>query len=107
MTLTRTRTKQGGFFVTSLGRRLTTNEMPRLPGIRPETLARRGCADDVPINEIKSGIGNAMTASVLERILPRVAWATGRLRELPADKWEDVGFIKRGGRFAATLHKAR
>lgn len=98
MTLTRTRTQSGGYYVTSLDRRLTTAEMLKLQGVVPENI---GDTRGIPTREINASIGNAMSACVLERILPRVAWVIGHLPGVqpPRDEWSDPNFVAKGGRF--------
>ena len=52
------------------------------------------------INIFNGAIGNAMSANVLERLLPSVAYACGLLEKRIADSWSDPDFVKSGGRFS-------
>lgn len=75
-----------GFYCTTLGRRLCVAETLRLQGFRPETV--RWELAGVARTNIGKACGNAMSCSVLERLLPRVLYAGGLIKELPEDSWE-------------------
>ena len=98
MTLTRTRAKSGGFYLTSHSRRLTTSEMLKLQGIHPRLV---GDLTKIPTGEANASIGNAMSANILERLLPRIAYATGLIKEPHKDSWLEPDFISKCGRFSA------
>ena len=94
--ITRSRAAQGGFYITSRKRRLSTAEMLKLQGIRPENMRKyRGMSPGV----LNAAVGNAMSACVLERLLPRIAYAIGCIPERMPDEWCHPGFIAAGGRF--------
>ena len=95
--ITRTRAATAGFYITSRKRRLSTAEMLKLQGIRPENMRKyRGMSPGV----LNAAVGNAMSACVLERLLPRIAYAIGCIPERMPDEWCHPGFIAAGGRFA-------
>ena len=102
MTLTRARSKAGGWYVTSLGRRMDTEEMLKLQGLVPNVMR---WTKDPELQKIcckthfNAAIGNAMSGNVLERLLPKVAHATGVIKRCPKDDWESDGFVDRGARF--------
>ena len=94
--ITRTRAASAGFYITSRKRRLSTAEMLKLQGIRPENMRKyRGMSQGV----LNAAVGNAMSACVLERLLPRIAYAIGCIPERMPDEWCHPGFIAAGGRF--------
>ena len=94
--ITRSRAASAGFYITSRKRRLSTAEMLKLQGIRPENMREyRGMAPGV----LNAAVGNAMSACVLERLLPRIAYAIGCIPERMPDEWCHPGFIAAGGRF--------
>ena len=94
--ITRTRAASAGFYITSRKRRLSTAEMLKLQGIRPENMRKyRGMSPGV----LNAAVGNAMSACVLERLLPRIAYAIGCIPERMPDEWCHPGFIAAGGRF--------
>ena len=96
MTLTKTRSKAGGWYVSTHGRRLTTEEMLKLQGMRPD-LVGMDCVGRASLN---AAVGNAMSANVLERIFGRVLYACGVFKSKVTDKWRDCSFINNGGHFA-------
>ena len=70
--------------------------MLKLQGIRPENMRKyRGMSPGV----LNAAVGNAMSACVLERLLPRIAYAIGCIPERMPDEWCHPGFIAAGGRF--------
>ena len=70
--------------------------MLKLQGIRPEHMRKyRGMSPGV----LNAAVGNAMSACVLERLLPRIAYAIGCIPERMPDEWCHPGFIAAGGRF--------
>ena len=77
-TLTRARTKSGGWFITCRARRTTTKEMLMLQGIDPAVV---GDFEKMPRTHFNTAIGNGMSANVLERLLPKIAYAAGILRK--------------------------
>ena len=94
--ITRSRAASAGFYITSRKRRLSTAEMLKLQGIRPENMRKyRGMSPGV----LNAAVGNAMSACVLERLLPRIAYAIGCIPERMPDEWCHPGFIAAGGRF--------
>ena len=76
--------------VASLGRRLCVAEMLSLQGFRPETVSWQ--AAQVARTNVGRACGNAMTCSVLERLLPRVLFAAGLIEQRPGDKWERASY---------------
>ena len=95
MTLTHSRGRCGGWFLSSHNRRTCTEELMKFQGMVPENV---GKYKDLPKTEINAAVGNAMSANVLERLLPAVLFASGLSQEVP-DKWLDPAFIKNGGHF--------
>ena len=95
--ITRTRSRSGGWYLTSHQRRTCTEERVKLQGMVPENV---GPYESFPRRDIDAAIGNAMSANVLERLLPAVAYASGVLSNKPCDAWLREDFIKKGGRFA-------
>jgi hypothetical protein len=47
---------------------------------------------DSAILEYTALLGNAMTCSILERLLPRVMFSSQLIAELPEDKWLNPEF---------------
>ena len=72
-TITRSRGGNGGFWVTSLGRRLSSTELLRLQGVQPEWLHWRG----IPLRSVGEMAGNAMTVPVLAAVLREALKCTG------------------------------
>ena len=94
--ITRSRAASAGFYITSRKRRLCTAEMLKLQGIRPENVRTYR---KMPPTVLNAAVGNAMSACVLERLLPRIAYAIGCIPERMPDEWCRPGFIAAGGRF--------
>ena len=81
---------------TARKRRHSTAEMRKLQGIRPENVCTyRKMSPAV----LTAAGGNAMSACVLERLLPRIAYAIGCIPERMPDEWCHPGFIAAAGRF--------
>ena len=93
--ITRARAASAGFYITSRKRRISTAEMLKLQGIRPENMRGHGLSYGV----LNAAVGNAMSACILERLLPRIAYAIGCIPERMPDEWCHPGFIAAGGRF--------
>ena len=70
--------------------------MLKLQGIRPENMRKY---QGMSSRALKAAVGNAMSACVLERLLPRIAYAIGCIPERMPDEWCHPGFIAAGGRF--------
>ncbi len=85
--LTHSRCQVGGFSISTHNRKCTIDEMFRLQGINPKSIPWQDLA--ISRSTIGGAIGNAMSVTVLERSLPRDAYAAGLLQSLPPDKWED------------------
>ena len=85
--ITRARGGSGGPFISKLNRRTTTSELMRLQGFHPSEIPweKHGLSR----NAVGMALGNAMSANVLQRILPRALWSAGLLSERPVDRWED------------------
>ena len=66
--LTASRAREGGFWVTNLGRFLTLSEMFRLQGINPAGLQ----LDGIPRGRVGDMIGNAFTQTIFERLFIEV-----------------------------------
>ena len=64
--LTRRRAYDGGFWITTHGRRLGTDDMLRLQHMDPQRLKR---PSDVPIKLFNAMIGNAMSVNVVEAVI--------------------------------------
>jgi len=71
--LTATRAKQGGFWLSSLERFLTTSEMLRLQGIDPNHMQ----TGEIALGGLAHMIGNAFTQTVFERLLLEALPAAG------------------------------
>jgi len=95
--ITRTRAKSGGWYLSTHNRRTCTEELMKLQGMKPESV---GEYTKYPRTEINAAVGNAMSVNVLERLLPRVAFASGAMAGEIPDKWLDKAFVMKGGRFA-------
>ena len=95
--MTRARSTTGGWYLLPHGRKMTTNEMLKVQGIVPGVASPDEY--DIPERAFNAAIGNGMSVNVLERLLPRVAWAAGLLKRKVKDKWADPEFIIAGGRF--------
>ena len=84
--LTAARAGQGGHWVTSRGRRLTSREMQALMGIVPDKLN----TSMVKVGRFHRMLGNAMAVNVLERIFVRLLPAAGivcRDAFVDLDRW--------------------
>ena len=64
--LTKQRAYQGGYWITTHGRRLGTETMLRLQHMSPQRLQ---CPPDVPMNRFDAMIGNAMSVNVVEALV--------------------------------------
>ena len=73
MSLTRARTQSGGWWVSTHRRRLTTSEMLKLQGMRPDLVGMNRLAPNI----LKPAIGNAMSANVIEMIVCRLLYTCG------------------------------
>ena len=89
--ITKARGSNGGHYVSTHNRKMSIDELFRFQGIRP---------DDVPWKEsqisatnIGGAIGNAMSANVLMRLVPRVLLVVGIIPAMPLDKFEDPAYI--------------
>eukprot|EP00419_Tripos_fusus_P027165 CAMPEP_0172717574 /NCGR_PEP_ID=MMETSP1074-20121228/71810_1 /TAXON_ID=2916 /ORGANISM="Ceratium fusus, Strain PA161109" /LENGTH=318 /DNA_ID=CAMNT_0013542541 /DNA_START=88 /DNA_END=1041 /DNA_ORIENTATION=+ len=72
-----------GHWVTSRGRRMTTDEMMRLQGMRPEKFKKA-----VSKRQLGIQIGNAMSVNVLERLFVRALPASGLVgHNTLRDRW--------------------
>ena len=80
-----------GMWVSCLDRRLCVSEMLRLQGLSPDLVQWEKAK--VSRSKMGGACGNAMSCNVLERLLPRVAWAAGLISELPFDNWEREGYF--------------
>ena len=98
MTLTATRCKMGGWYVSTLKRRLDMEEMLRFQGWSKHFMGDMGALAD---GQILHAVGNAMSCNVLERLLPRLAYVTGVVKEKPLDAWKSKSFVLKGARFAS------
>ena len=74
--LTRSRAATGGFWITTAGGLLTTQEMLRLQGL-PEHLVDTAAAAGVSDRQLRQMIGNAMSVNVLVLILSKLLIAMG------------------------------
>ena len=82
--LTATRASNGGHWVTSRGRRLTTPEMQAIMGIQPARLHQAGTSD----RRFHRMLGNAIAVNVLERIFVQLLPAMGLVhRSALNDRW--------------------
>ena len=84
-TITRSRGYTGGYLLLRKGwRRFTTlDELAKLQGTRLDRLDLTGVSNP----QLGGMIGNAMSRNVLDRLIPRILYASGSIRTLPRDKW--------------------
>ena len=94
-TLTRTRGYSGGPYLTNRCRRLSLQELMKLQGFPPRVMKR----GKLTAKKMQAALGNAMTCSILERLIPRALWASGLIQNPMFDKWSDEAFIKKGAHF--------
>jgi site-specific DNA-cytosine methylase len=71
--ITATRGANGGHYLTSKNRRMTTNEMLRLQGMRPKLVDKSILSS----RQLGEAIGNAMTQTVLQKIFLRLLPSVG------------------------------
>ena len=76
---------------------MDTEEMLRFQGIDIRSLS--GHEKGIRCKEFNAAIGYAMSANILERLLPRVAFASGCLSTRPEDPWRSTRFVNEGARF--------
>ena len=72
-TLTRTRSQSGGFWMTWLGRKMTTNEILRLQGIHPHSIP----CGLVSERQVRGAAGNSIPVPLLARVLQGVLPSVG------------------------------
>ena len=91
-TLTRSRGQDAGFYISTRRRKASLDEMMRFQGFRPHTVPWR----DAKLTRCDVGraLGNAMSCTVLERLLPRVLVAGGFLKTW-TDPYEEPKAAKR------------
>ena len=71
-TLTRTRCPGGGYFMTSWGRFMTTEEMIKLFGFKPSCIKRSACTE----REFRQMLGNSMSVPMIASLIRMVLVAT-------------------------------
>ena len=71
--VTRSRSGDGGFYVTNRERRLNVNELVRLQAYDP----KRVVEGSISTRQLKLAVGNSMTASVIKHILLRALPSAG------------------------------
>eukprot|EP00959_Pyramimonas_sp_CCMP1952_P232109 4850482-Pyramimonas_sp.AAC.1 len=59
---------------------MDTAEMPMFQGMKPEDVPWEGAG--ISKTQINAAIGNSMSVNVLQRLLPRVAYAAGLVSKL-------------------------
>ena len=74
-TLTKTRCGSGGFWITSRGRKTTTEEILRFQGMQVHTFPK-GIVSD---RQLRQAAGNSIPIPLLARVLQAVLQSTGRL----------------------------
>ena len=83
--LTRARAYNGGFWITTHGRRLGTEAMLRLQHMSPQRLQ---CPPGVPIKQFDAMIGNAMSVNVVEAVVAMLRRSCPDLfGPPPHDRW--------------------
>ena len=83
--LTRRRAYDGGFWITTHGRRLGTDDMLRLQHMDPQRLKR---PSDVPQKQFNAMIGNAMSVNVVEAVIAMLSRSCPSLFAHPLlDRW--------------------
>ena len=90
-TLTRARGIAGGPYLTNRGRRLSLEELVKLQGCPPQIPFDH--EERLKPRHFQAALGNAMTCSILERLIPRVLRASG-LPCAARDMWVDMSLIK-------------
>ena len=84
--ITRTRGKAGGFLLLKHGTKRWTS-LQDLAKLQGSELAPPLDVSCVNAKQLGGMIGNAMSRNVLDRIIPRLLFAIGRLNARPVDKW--------------------
>jgi len=85
--LTRSRGSTGGFFISNRGRRLSIKEQLRLQAFDPNRIK----LDSITERQLAQAAGNAMTVSVIERILLRALPAANLVPETDLrQRWENL-----------------
>ena len=77
--ITRSRGNSGGYYIMSLGRRTSVTEMGRLQGFSDDTLAV--LSKKLGRSALGAALGNAMSMNVLDRLLPRVCFSAGFIKD--------------------------
>ena len=94
--ITAARGKSQGFYIPSLRRRMTVDDMARLQGMQPGRVDWVGAG--IGKGTYGHMIGNSMSVNVLERLLPKVLHAAGLLNRRPPDPWglhyADASWVK-------------
>ena len=87
--LTRARAGSGGFFLANYGRMMTLQEIGALQGWPSDWILKMLDAHNAPV-ALGHALGDGMSLSVLQRILPRALWCAGMLPRLPKDPWMSI-----------------
>ena len=101
-TLTRTRSRSGGFWLSTHERRMTQDEMMKIQGL---TLHSFGDYFELGITRaaVNTAIGNAMSCNIIERLCCKALCTVALVEEPMADRWEDPEFAKKGAYFARSM----
>ena len=81
--LTKSRAAYGGFYLWSRKRLFSLVELGRMQGTE---LRRLDCSMFTP-RSLGAALGNAMTRSVLDRVIPRLLFAAKVIHTMPEDRW--------------------
>ena len=74
-TLSRTRAASGGFWLSTLGRKMSVNELARANGMLPQET--EGCLEHVSATELSKMIGNSVPVPMIGEILQEAMFAAG------------------------------
>ena len=94
--LTASRAASGGHFMSTHNRLMDTEEIMRLQGFIPDDIKR----SHIKRSGMNFALGNAISCNVLERLLPKVLWASGIVDKVVKDRWEDKAWVKQGAWWA-------
>ena len=88
--ITRSRGGSGGPWVNLVNRRTSMDELLKFQGFNPAEIPWRHMG--LTKTQVGQASGNAMSANVLERLLPIVLDAAGLLQHPVRDAWADPGY---------------
>ena len=89
--ITASRGRARGFHINLYNRRLTLDELMRCQGMSPRML--EGWNGFMNAASMGHAVGNAMSVTVLERLIPRVLFSASLLSEKMTDMHEDSSWL--------------